>query len=186
MGRGGDTREVRGEPGLSPRKVKKKLHAAEQGRDDVAEARRQWQAGQGQLAASRLVFIDEPAAKTNMTRLYGRAPHGQRLVASYPPGHWQTTTMTSSARLASSSASITIDGATNTEVFASYEREILVPTLLAGDIVIMDNLGAHKNAATLARITAVAAQTRFIPPLLSRFQSDRNDVEQSEGTTARR
>jgi len=108
-----------------------------------------------------------------MTRLYGRAPRGQRLVASCPHGHWQTTTMISSVRLDGSSACMTIDGATNTEVFAAYVREILVPTLRAGDIVIMDNLGAHKNAATLALITAVGAQTRFLPA----YSPDFNPIE---------
>jgi hypothetical protein len=111
----------------------------------VATARHQWWAGQGLLPAGRLVFLDESAAKTNMTRLRGRAPRGQRLVASCPHGHWQTTTMISSVRLDGSSACMTIDGATNTEVFQAYVREILLPTLRAGDIVVMDNLGAHKK-----------------------------------------
>ena len=98
-----------------------------------------------------------------MTRLRGRAPRGQRLVASCPHGHWQTTTMISSVRLDGSSACMTIDGATNTEVFQAYVRAILVPTLRAGDIVVMDNLGAHKNEATLALIIAAGAQPRFLP-----------------------
>jgi len=89
-----------------------------------------------------------------MTRLRGRAPRGQRLVASCPHGHWQTTTMISSVRLDGSTACMTIDGDTNTEVFQAYVREILVPTLRAGDIVVLDNLGAHKNEATVALITA--------------------------------
>lgn len=152
---------------------KKTLHAAEQARADVAKARRQWQAGQGQLAASRLVFIDESAAKTNMTRLRGRAPRGQRLVASCPHGRWQTTAMISSVRLDGSSACMTIDGATNTEVFQAYVREILMPTLRAGDIVVMDNLGAHKNEATLALITAAGAQPRFLPA----YAPDLNPIE---------
>ena len=108
-----------------------------------------------------------------MTRLRGRAPRGQRLVASCPHGHWQTTTMISSVRLDGSSACMTIDGATNTEVFQAYVREILVPTLRAGDIVIMDNLGAHKNDATLALIIAAGAQPRFLPP----YSPDLNPIE---------
>ena len=68
---------------------------------------------------------------------------------------------------------MTIDGATNTEVFQAYVREILVPTLRAGDIVVLDNLGAHKNEATLALITATGAETRFLPP----YSPDLNLIE---------
>ena len=108
-----------------------------------------------------------------MTRLRGRAPRGQRLVASCPHGHWETTTMISSVRLDGTSACMTIDGATNTEVFQAYVREILVPTLRPGDIVVLDNLGAHKNEATLALITAAGAQTRFLPA----YSPDLNPIE---------
>lgn len=108
-----------------------------------------------------------------MTRLRGRAPRGQRLVASAPHGHWQTTTMISSVRVDGTSACMTIEGATNTEVFQAYVREILVPTLRPGDIVVMDNLGAHKNEVTLALITAAGAQTRFLPP----YSPDLNPIE---------
>ena len=108
-----------------------------------------------------------------MTRLRGRAPRGQRLVASCPHGHWQTTTMIGSIRLEGASACMTIEGATNTDVFHVYVREFLVPTLRPGDLVILDNLGAHKCAATLALITAAGAQVRFLPP----YSPDLNPIE---------
>lgn len=108
-----------------------------------------------------------------MTRLRGRAPRGQRLTMSAPHGHWQTTTMISSVRLDGTSACMTIDGATNTEVFHAYVREILVPWLRPGDIVVMDNLGAHKNEAALALISAAGAQTRFLPA----YSPDLNPIE---------
>ena len=149
------------------------ISAAEQNRPDVAAARQQWKSEQSRFEASRLVFIDESAAKTNMTRLRGRAPRGQRLMASCPHGHWQTTTMISSVRLDGTSACMTIEGATNTEVFQAYVRESLVPTLRSGDIVVLDNLGAHKNEATLALISAVGAQTRFLPA----YSPDLNPIE---------
>ena len=123
--------------------------------------------------ASRLVFLDESAAKTNMTRLHGRAPRGQRLVASCPHGHWQTTTMISSVRLDGTSACMTIEGATNAAVFQAYVREILVPTLRAGDLVVLDNLSAHKNETTLALITAAGAQPCFLPA----YSPDLNPIE---------
>lgn len=108
-----------------------------------------------------------------MTRLRGRAPRGQRLVASAPHGHWRTTTMISSVRLDGTSACLAIEGATDHAVFHAYVREILVPTLRPGDIVVMDNLGAHKSPATLALITAAGAQPRFLPA----YSPDLNPIE---------
>ena len=81
--------------------------------------------------------------------------------------------MISSVRLDGTNACMTIEGATNTEVFQAYVREILVPTLRSGDIVVLDNLGAHKNEATLALISAAGAQTRFLPA----YSPDLNPIE---------
>jgi transposase len=134
------------------------------------------------LDPARLVFIDDSAAKTNMTRLRGRAPRGERLLSSSPHGHWQTTTMISSVRLDGSTACMTIDGATNTEVFYAYVRSILCPTLRPGDIVIMDNLGAHKNKRTAALIKAAGAHLRFLPAYSPDLNPIENDVEQSKSS----
>lgn len=108
-----------------------------------------------------------------MTRLRGRAPKGRRLHASAPCGRWQSTTMISSIRLDGTTACMTIAGATDTEVFRTYVQSVLCPTLRPGDIVIMDNLGAHKSAATLALIEAAGAQTRFLPA----YSPDFNPIE---------
>jgi transposase len=81
--------------------------------------------------------------------------------------------MISSVRLDGSSACMTVDGATNTDVFQAYVREILVPTLRAGDIVVRDNLGARKNEGTLALITAIGAEARFLPA----YSPDLNPIE---------
>ena len=108
-----------------------------------------------------------------MTRLRGRAPRGERLVCHAPHGHWYTTTMISSVRLDGTTACMTIEGATNTEVFHAYVREILVPTLRPGDIVIMDNLGAHKNEPTLELIAQAKAEVRFLPA----YSPDLNPIE---------
>jgi len=108
-----------------------------------------------------------------MTRLRGRAPRGRRLLAKAPHGHWRTTTMISSVRLDGSTACMTIEGATDTAVFQAYVREILGPTLRPGDIVIMDNLGPHKNEQTLALIAAAGATARFLPP----YSPDLNPIE---------
>jgi len=108
-----------------------------------------------------------------MTRLRGRAPRGHRVHGSHPHGHWQTTTMIASIRFDGSTACMTIDGATDTEVFHTYVERVLVPTLRAGDIVIMDNLAAHKGDETAALITAAGAEVRFLPP----YSPDLNPIE---------
>ncbi len=108
-----------------------------------------------------------------MTRLCGRAPRGERLLAACPHGHWHTTTMISSVRMDGTTACMTIEGATHTAVFQAYVREILIPSLRPGDIVIMDNLGAHKNSATLELIKACGAQPRFLPA----YSPDLNPIE---------
>jgi transposase len=108
-----------------------------------------------------------------MTRLRGRAPRGRRLLAKAPHGHWRTTTMISSVRLDGSTACMTIEGATDTAVFQAYVREILCPSLRPGDIVIMDNLGPHKNEHTVALIAAAGASARFLPA----YSPDLNPIE---------
>jgi transposase len=120
-----------------------------------------------------LIFLDESGAKTNMTRLRGRAARGQRVHASHPHGHWHTTTMISSIRFDGTTACMTIDGATDTDVFHSYVAQVLVPTLRTGDIVIMDNLAAHKSDKTEALIVAAGAEVRFLPP----YSPDLNPIE---------
>jgi len=110
------------------------------------------------------VFLDESGAKTNMTRQRGRAKEGQRLFAKAPHGHWGTTTMISSVRLDGTTAAMEIVGPTGSAVFREYVGRILVPTLSPGDIVVMDNLRTHYDAAALALIEARGALVKFLPP----------------------
>ena len=148
---------------------KKTLRASEQDRRDIARARR----AQGGFDPSRLIFLDESGAKTNMTRLRGRALRGARVYAPVPQGYWQTTTMLCSIRLDGSTAGMTINGATDTEVFRTYVRSVLGPTLRPGDIVILDNLSPHKSELTLALITQAGTQVLFLPP----YSPDFNPIE---------
>jgi transposase len=120
-----------------------------------------------------LVFLDESGAKTNMTRLRGRAPRGKRVHASQPHGHWQTTTMLSSIRLDGTTACMTIEGATDTEVFRAFVRTVLCPTLRPGDLVVMDNLSPHKNDLTLGLIGQAGATVCFLPA----YSPDLNPIE---------
>jgi transposase len=117
--------------------------------------------------------LDEAGAKTNLTRLRGRAPRGQRLHAKAPHGHWKTTTMLSCLRLDGSTRCMTIAGATDTLVFREYVRHFLCPSLRADDVVIMDNLTPHKSAETLALIAQAGAEVRFLPA----YSPDLNPIE---------
>ena len=132
-----------------------------------------WQKAQSSMDLGKLVFIDESGAKTNMTRLYGRAKQGQRAVDDAPSGRWCTTTMISSVRLDGSTACMVVDGATNKDIFHAYVEHILLPTLKTGDIVVMDNLSAHKNQKVRDMIESVGAQLWFLPP----YSPDLNPIE---------
>lgn len=108
-----------------------------------------------------------------MTRLRGRCQRGKRLYANAPHGHWCTTTMISSIRMDGSTACMTLEGGTSAAVFRAYVREVLLPTLRQGDVVIMDNLAAHKDAQSLAMIEAAGAQVLFLPA----YSPDFNPIE---------
>ena len=122
------------------------------------------------------MFIDETWVKTNMTRLRGRAPRGQRLVACVPHGHWHWKTSTFVAALRSDglTAPCVFDGAINGELFLAYVEQMLVPTLRKGDLVVMDNLGSHKVAGVRTAIEATGAQLVFLPA----YSPDLNPLEQ--------
>jgi len=154
--------------------LKKSLHASEQDRADVARRRVRWKAYQGRLDPKRLVFIDETWAKTNMTRRHGRCARGARLVAKVPHGRWRTLTFLAALRCDRIAAPCVIDGPINGISFRAYVEQFLVPTLTAGDIVIMDNLGSHKGQAVRRLIRAAGAKLFFLP----RYSPDLNPIEQ--------
>jgi transposase len=114
--------------------------------------------------ARRLVFIDESGAKTNLTRVRGRARRGQRVREHAPHGRWQTTTMIGSLRVDGTTTCLAIEGATTQEVFREYIRQVLGPSLRRGDIVIADNLSPHKDAQSEALIRKRGATLVFLPP----------------------
>lgn len=120
-----------------------------------------------------MIFLDESGAKTNLTRLRGRAQRGERVNASCPAGHWQTLTMISSLRLDGSTACMALEGTTDTETFRAYVRAVLVPTLRPGDIVVMDNLSPHKCDQTLVLIANAGAAVLFLPA----YSPDLNPIE---------
>ena len=99
---------------------------------------------QGMFDPARLVFIDETAANTKMVRLYGRCPRGQRLIDRVPQGHWKTITFVAALRRNGMRAPCTVDGSMNGAKFLAYVKQCLAPILSRKDIVVIDNLPAHK------------------------------------------
>jgi len=141
----------------------------------VAEARRQWLNEQPRLDPAKLVFVDESGASTKMARLYGRAKRGRRVVGRIPWGHWKTVTFVAGLRLDGFTAPLVIDCAMNGTIFVEYVRQCLAPALRPGDIVVIDNLSAHKRAEVRAIIEAAEATLRYLPP----YSPDLNPIEQS-------
>jgi hypothetical protein len=108
--------------------------------------REDWFDGQLDLDPERLVFIDETWASTNMARLRGRAPKGERLRASIPHGHWKTTTFIGGLRVTGMVAPMVLDGPINGIWFQAYIDQVLVPALSPGDVVIMDMCGRPRRS----------------------------------------
>jgi transposase len=151
------------------------VFASERKREDVAAAREQWQAWQNRCDVSHLVFLDETGLSTDMIRRYGRALGGARCVDTAPAGHWQTLTFIAGLRADRMTAPWCVDQAMNGEAFKEYLRSQLGPTLKAGDIVICDNLPAHKVAEVQGIIEAQGATLKYLPP----YSPDLNPIEQA-------
>ena len=125
------------------------------------------------LDPTRLVFIDETWAKTNMTRSRGRAPVGERLVDQVPHGHWKTTTLIAALDHRGMRCATTVDGAVNRDVFEAFVEQVLAPTLSDGEVVVMDNLSSHKGARVRELIEGRGAALLFLPP----YSPDLNPIE---------
>ena len=119
------------------------------------------------------MFIDETGASTKLARRCGRAPRGQRCRAPVPHGHWKTTTFTGALRRGGMTAPMVLDGPMDAAAFRAYVERVLVPTLRPGDIVVMDNLPAHKPPGVRAAIEAAGAALLYLPP----YSPDLNPIE---------
>jgi transposase len=135
--------------------------------------RRAWFDGQLDLDPEKLIFIDETAASTKMARLRGRAKRGERCRASVPHGHWKTTTFTAGLRLNGLAAPMLLDGPMNGNAFLAYAEQVLAPELRPGDIVVMDNLPAHRIGGVREAIEKAGARLLFLPP----YSPDFNPIE---------
>lgn len=129
----------------------------------------------------RLVFIDETAIKTNMTKTTGWAPFGQRLVDHVPFGHWHTQTFLGALRHDRLDAPWVIDGAMNGEMFNHYVETQLAPTLRPGDVVILDNLSSHKSPRAARTLREIGAWFLFLPPYSPRSQPNRDGLLKTQG-----
>lgn len=121
----------------------------------------------------RLVFLDETSTKTNMTRACGRTAVGDRLVDRVPHGHWKTSTFLAALRVGGMTAPVVFEGAANGDIFLTYIQDHLAPSLKAGDIVVMDNLSAHKVEGVREAIEGVGASVLYLPP----YSPDFNPIE---------
>jgi transposase len=121
----------------------------------------------------RLVFIDETGTTTKMTRARGRCPKGQRLHSKAPFGHWKTQTFIAGLRCYGLTAPFVVDAPMNRDIFETYVETLLVPTLSKGDVVIMDNLPAHKSSKAEQLIRDKGAWTLLLPP----YSPDLNPIE---------
>jgi transposase len=119
------------------------------------------------------VFIDETGTSTRMARRCGRSPRGERCRAPVPHGHWKTITFVGALRTGGMTAPMVLDGAMHGRAFLAYVEQILAPTLRPGDIVVMDNLPAHKPVAVRQAIERVGAELRFLPA----YSPDFNPIE---------
>ena len=108
-----------------------------------------------------------------MARLRGRAPRGKRLRAGIPQGHWKTTTFVAGLRLTGMMAPMVLDGPMNRPAFLTYVSQVLVPELKPGDVVILDNLPAHKGSKVREAIEAAGASLVYLPP----YSPDFNPIE---------
>ena len=119
------------------------------------------------------MFVDESGATTARDRTHGRAPRGQRVDGPLPHGHWKAVTLTAAVRLGGVGGCLAFDGATNAATFEAYVEQVLAPTLKPGDIVVMDNLKAHKGPEVERLIKAAGAELRFLPA----YSPDLNPIE---------
>jgi len=151
------------------------MHASEQDRPDVQADRALWREGQGNLDPARLIFLDETGVNTRMARRNGRCLIGERLICKEPLIGWKAMTFVAAMRIGGMTAPFTLEGAMNGSLFIIYLERVLVPTLNPGDIVVMDNLPAHKVAGVRGLIERVGARLLYLPS----YSPDFNPIEQA-------
>ncbi len=139
----------------------------------MTELRAAWRGRVASFLVERLKFLDESGSHLALTRLFGRAAPGVRVAEGVPQNYGENVTMLAAIGIGGVSAPMTINGAVDGAVFLTYVREVLAPTLSVGDLVVMDNLGAHKVAGVAEAIAARGARVEYLPP----YSPDYNPIE---------
>ena len=122
-----------------------------------------------------MIFLDESGVTTQMTRAYARGCGGQRVAEAHPQRHWKILTILGALSLRGWVATMTIEEATDGDIFLAYVEQVLCPALRPGDVVIMDNLSAHKVAGVRELIQAAGAELIYLPP----YSPDLNPIEKA-------
>ena len=120
-----------------------------------------------------LVFVDESGVRTDLTRRYGRAPKGERVRETVPQGHWKVLTILGALSTKGVQASMTVEAATDTDVFLTFVQQVLGPTLRPGQVVVMDNLPAHKHRKVRRLLAARQCRLWYLPA----YSPDLNPIE---------
>jgi transposase len=154
---------------------KKSLHATERDTEANLKRREEFIAKIRTVAPERLIFLDESGVTTSMTRLYARSLGGQRIHESTPGGHWKIMTILGAMSLRGMVATMTIEAATDAEIFLAYVEHVLCPALKSGDVVVMDNLSSHKVGGVREWIEKAGAEVVYLPP----YSPDLNPIEKA-------
>jgi len=145
----------------------------ERNRPATQRARRRFQTKLSRIPPRNLVFVDESGARTDLTRRYGRAPKGERVREAVPPGRWKVLTILGALSTKGVPASTTGEAATDAAVFSTFVQPVLVPTLRPGQVVVRDNLCAHKPRQVRRLLAARRCRLWYLPP----YSPDFNPME---------
>jgi transposase len=154
---------------------KKSLHAVERDSEENRKRREEFLQRLQTIPPEKLIFLDESGVTTQMTRGYARASGGRRVHEATPGGHWKILTILSALSLGGLLATMTIEEATDGDIFLTYLQQVLGPKLRPGDVVVMDNLSAHKVAGVEELIQAAGAELLYLPP----YSPDLNPIEKA-------
>jgi transposase len=149
------------------------LHASEQDTPRVQALRAVWRRVCRRWDPQKLVFVDESGLHIAMTRLYGRAPRGQRVIGSIPQNYGEPLTVLAALDRHGMRASMAVDGATDGPVFLTFLQQVLCPQLRPGDIVVLDNLRVHHVPGVAEAVADAGASLRYLPP----YSPDYNPIE---------
>jgi transposase len=154
---------------------KKSLHAQERDTEENRKRRAEFLEKIRATSPERLIYLDESGVTTSMTRLYARSRDGARIHQAAPGGHWKILTVLGAMSTRGMIATMTIEEPTDADIFLAYLDHVLCPKLRPGDVVVMDNLSAHKVQGVRQRIAAAAAELLYLPP----YSPDLNPIEKA-------